>query len=734
MLLSIALSALTPIVTQPAPIFLTVLVIILFAPMLLTRLRIPHVIGLILAGVLVGPYGINLLARDMSFEVFGQVGILYLMFLAGLEIDMYNLKKNLRRGLFFGLTTFLVPLIIGVIGATAFLHLEGLSALLLASMFAAHTLIAYPIVSRFGLSKEPSVVIAVAGTIMAVLGSLIVVASVTGVYREGAFSVGRLFSLLGALLAFCAVTIYLYPRLTRWFFRKYSDGVAQFIYVLAMVFLAATVAVWIGIEGVFGAFFAGLTLNRYIPARSRLMNRIEFVGNAIFIPYFLIGVGMLINVRVIASNWDTLYVAAVMSAVAMAGKWLSAWITQLRFKMSSLDRSIMYQLSNAHTAVALAVVMIGYSMKLFDEEILNGTVVMILVTCTVSSFGTARAASRLRMQMFSGNSLKDNDRSHKRPARRTLVTVANPLTTPQLVDLAIFMGRGINPDSKMYALHVRNDNSASSRAIGRNSLDVAEQTAAASDMKLKPIERFDLNIVTGVLNTISERDITEVFIGLHRRTAIIDSFYGNKIEQLLKATNRMVVISRCFIPVNTATRIVVSVPPKAQFETGFRRWVEAVGNLTVQLGCRTIFCCQPETRRYIESVYFNGGYQFRREFRDTNDWDDFVLLANRVNDDDLLIVITSRRSAVSYSSDMDLMPEFMQKYFSSNNLIIMFPEQFGAVENLETMAEVMSTDLMAAPSTLTIKMLQLYRGLVDRYRHLRHRRHQRRDDDNPLNL
>ncbi|MCH5347450.1 MAG: cation:proton antiporter, partial [Muribaculaceae bacterium] len=359
------LATAAPLITQPAPIFLTVLVIILLAPMLLNRLRIPHVIGLILAGIVVGPYGVNLLARDMSFEVFGQVGILYLMFLAGLEIDMYNLKRNLRRGLFFGVMTFVLPLVIGVIGATVFLHRDLLSALLLASMFSAHTLIAYPIISRFGLSKSPAVVIAIAGTILTVVGSLIIVAATTGIYREGEFSLGHISWLLGGLVLFCIATIYIFPRLTRWFFKKYSDGIAQFIYVMAMVFLAATVASWIGIEGIFGAFLAGLTLNRYIPARSRLMSRIEFVGNAIFIPYFLIGVGMLINVKVISSSWDTVYVAAVMSAIAMAGKWLAAFVTQLRFKMSNLDRSVMYQLSNAHTAVALAVVMIGYGMKLF---------------------------------------------------------------------------------------------------------------------------------------------------------------------------------------------------------------------------------------------------------------------------------------------------------------------------------------------------------------------------------
>ena len=271
------------------------------------------------------------------------------------------------------------------------------------------------------------------------------------------------------------------------------------------------------------------------------MGRLEFVGNAIFIPYFLIGVGMLIDLHVVMDGWTTLYTAAVMSAVAMLSKWIAAWVTQKVYRLTPVDRSIMYQLSNAHTAVALAVVMIGYEMHLFDVTVLNGTVVMILVTCTVSSFGTERAASRLKVQLLEQadeDSVRDDATTHP----RTLVAISNPLTAPSIVDLALSMRF---PDTSvagdLYALHVRNDNSASSKAIGRNSLDVAERAASAVETNLTAIERFDLNFITGVLNTMEERDITELVLGIHRRTSIIDSFLGEKIEQLLRSTNRMVV-------------------------------------------------------------------------------------------------------------------------------------------------------------------------------------------------
>ncbi len=715
-----AIHATAPVITSPVPIFLVVLLIILFAPILLAKLKIPHVIGLILAGVVVGPYGVNLLARDMSFEVFGQVGILYLMFLAGIEIDMYHLKKNLKKGIVFGLYTFFIPLLFGAVASSVFLHLDALTSVLLASMFAAHTLIAYPIVSRFGLNKSPAVIIVIAGTIFTVLGSLMVLAGAVGVFKEGEFRVLNSLRLFGGLLLYVMAVTYVYPRITRWFFKRYNDNITQFIYVLSMVFLAAQVAILIGIEGVFGAFFAGLVLNRYIPSRSALMTRIEFVGNAIFIPYFLIGVGMLINIRVVASDWNTIYVAGVMSVTSMICKWLAAYATQRSFKLSTVDRSILYQLSNAHTAVALAVVMIGFDMGIFDEAILNGTIIMILITCTVSSLGTYRAAMKLKILQLSTDELAISSEREKQQGN-VLIPISNPATATQLVDLALMMRGQVTERSNVYALYVRNDNTPMSRAIGRNSLDIAERTAASVDQTITGLERYDLNFVTGVINAIEERDIDQVVIGLHRRTTVIDSFFGDKLMQLLKATHRMVVISRCFIPVNTVTRIVVTVPEKAQYETGFSRWVCAIANLTRQLGCRVIFCCYADTRVAISNVLRSGRYDIRSEYREVTQWDDFILLANRILDDDLFVVVNARRASISFTSDMDTLPDFLQKYFSNNNLIVIYPEQFGEQPAMATMAENLSTDIVSAPSPLWVRIMNYYRAAIRFRKRFTHR-------------
>ena len=703
----------TPLVTNPVLIFFIVLAIILLAPVILNRFKIPHIIGLIVAGIVVGPYGFHVLAYDMSFELFGKVGLLYLMFLAGIEIDMYHLKLNFKRGLVFGVLTFMLPMIIGTLASVYLLGMEWVTSLLLASMYASHTLSSYPVVARFGISKNPAVLIAIVGTIIAVIGALLVLAAAVNVHNTGEFNVNDLLWLLGRLVIYCTVMMVVYPRVTRWFFKNFSDKVTQFVYIMALVFLASWFAQAIGLEAVLGAFFAGLVLNRFIPNASPLMSRIEFVGNAIFIPYFLIGVGMMINTRVIA-NVDTIVVALNMITVAIVAKWLAAWFAQKIYRMGGDERKVLFGLTTAHTAVALAVVTIGYNLHLMDETVLNGTVLMILVTCAIAPIVTSGAATRIKIKMLEEGESKA-DVSRRQLDTNTLIPVATPMAAQPLVELALLM-RSVSGRQNIYALHVRNDNSSKSRALGRSSLEQAQKAAASVDATITPIERYDMSTPIGILNTIEERDITDVILGMHRKSLVIDSFFGPKIEHLLKTTNKMLIISRCYVPLNTITRIVVSVPPKAQYETGFRRWVVKVGNLAREIGCRVIFCCHPETRPLIRGVLHSERLEIRNEYRDVEQWDDFVLLANRILDDDLLVVVSARRTSVSFSADMDSIPGFVQRYFSHNNLIVLYPEQFGEEDKLTTFVDPLSTDMNLAPLSIWMRMSEWYRSVVTKRR------------------
>lgn len=704
------------LVTQPVQIFFIVLAIILLAPLLLNKLKIPHIIGMIVAGVIVGPYGFNVLDNDSSFAIFGQVGLLYLMFLAGLEIDMYHLKLNLRRGLLFGVLTLTIPLILGVLTSVYLLHVDWPTACLLGAMYASHTLLSYPVAARFGITKAPAVLIAIVGTIIAVIGALLVLAGTVSVHEEGYFNPSAILLLMLRLTVWVVVLLYAYPRIVRMFFKKFPDKVIQYVFVLTLVFLAACSAQFIGLEPVLGAFFAGLLLNRYVPISSPLMNSIEFVGNALFIPYFLISVGMMINVRVLG-NVQTLTVAAIMLAVALGSKWLPAYIAQKINHLDSYSRNVMFGLTAAHTAVALAVVTVGYRMDMFDERILNSTIVVILITCALAPIFTSASAPKLKVKMME----EDGDIIRHTRVNNTLIAVANPLTTPPLVEMAMLM-RNERGQHNFYAIHVRNENSTQAKSTSRASLEAARRTGATADINIQTLERFDLNTVTGILNTIEEREVTEIILGIHRRVTIIDSFFGSKVEQLLRSTNKMVMITRCFIPVNTITRVVVWVPVDAQYETGFSRWVRAVARLTRQVGCRITFCCPGDVQPLIRGVLYAENYGIRCEFRTIDSQDDIVLMANKIADDDLFVVIGARVQSVSYRPEMSELPGFLQKYLSINNIMMIYPEQFGEAPTLTSFTDPMSTDIQSAPSPIIRSLKQRFRALKRYLRHILGRR------------
>lgn len=700
------------LVTQPIPIFFIVLAIILLAPLLLNRLKIPHIIGMIVAGVIIGPHGFDVLRNDSSFAIFGQVGLLYLMFLAGLEIDMYHLRLNLRRGLLFGLLTLFIPLGLGIGTSLWLLHLPLTASLLLGAMYAAHTLIAYPVAARFGITKAPAVLVAVVGTIIAVVGSLFVIALAVNTGADGSFNIRAMLWLMLRFVLWLVAILYVYPRLTRWFFRTYSDRVTQYVFVMAMVFLAAWTGQIIGLEGILGAFFAGLVLNRYIPPASPLMSATEFVGNALFIPYFLISVGMMINLRVVA-NTDTLTVAAIMLAVALISKWIPALIVQRVNGYGNSSRKVMFGLTAAHTAVALAVVTLGHDLGILSGVMLNATILVILVTCGIAPVITASAAPKLKISMLGDDDVILNTR-----VNNTLIAVSNPLTAPSLMDLGVLM-RNDRGKHSFYAIHVRNDNSASAKALSRQSLTLARNTAASANVKVDEIERYDINIVTGMLNAISERDITEVIMGMHRRSTVIDTFYGTKIEQLLRSTNRMVIIARMFIPVNTVSRIVVFVPRGAQYETGFSRWVRALARLTRQLGCRIIFCCHADIQPLIRGVIYHENYGLRCEFRTVGSLDDMILLTGRVHDDDLFAIVSARSNSVSHTDEVTEIPGLVQRNFSRNNLLVIYPEQFGEETAVPTsFIDPMATDIATSPSPLLLRAAAAVRSLRNALRHL----------------
>ena len=664
-------------VTDPTWIFFLVLVIILFAPIVLERLRIPHIIGMILAGVVIGEHGFNILARDSSFELFGKVGLYYIMFLAGLEMNMEDFKSIRVKATVLGLLAFIFPLGIGIWTNLHLLDYSLTTSVLLASMYASHTLIAYPIVIRYGINRQRAVSIAVGGTAVTDTLTLLVLAVIGGMYKGETSDMFWIWLVL-KVVVLSVVIMYAFPRIGRWFFRRYSDNVVQYIFVMAMVFLGAGLMEFVGMEGILGAFLAGLVLNRLIPHVSPLMSHLEFVGNALFIPYFLIGVGMLIDVNVLFGHIDSLKVAVVMIIVALLGKWIASWLTQKIYKMRSLERELMFGLSNAQAAATLAAVLVGYNIilpngeRLLNEDVLNGTILLILVTCVVSSFITEHAAKRIAMD----DAEVDGEKTQEKET--FLIPVSNPETLESLMSLAM-IARDEKQQDNLVALSVVNDNndSVKQEMRGKRNLERAAQITAATNVRLKTVSRFDLNITTGILHTAKEYNATNIIIGLHCKMSIVDSFFGKLTENLLKNTYLQVMVARFLMPVNTLRRIIVAVPPKAEFEHGFIKWITHMCRMSSQLGCRVHFYAHPQTLGYIRGYIQKKHKDTRAAYSELEDWDDLLILTGQVNYDHLLVIISARRGSISYDSAFERLPMQISKYFNNNSIMLLYPEQKG---------------------------------------------------------
>ena len=675
-------------ITAPTQIFFLVLCIILFAPIIMGKLRIPHIVGMVLAGVLVGPHGFNILAKDDSFDLFGHVGLFYIMFLAGLEMNMSNFRKNRVRTFTHGIMAFVTPMVMGFIVNRGILHYNVLTSVLLASMYASHTIITYPIVMRFGLTRQRSVTIAVGATAITDTLTLLVLAIVGGLFK-GDITGGFWLMLFLKIAVVFLIIMYVFPVIARYFFHHYEDNVAQFIFVLAMTFLGAGMMELIGMEGLLGAFLTGLVLNRFVPNTSPLMHNLEFVGNAIFIPYFLIGVGMLVNVKLLFGGMGTLQVAAVMIAVALTSKWIASLATQKLFGMRSIEREMIYGLSNAQAGATLAAVMVGYNLimpdgqRLLNDDVLNGTVILILVTCIFSSFMTERASKQIALENQAA--IPEDEKADD---EKIMVPMKHTETADSLIGLAILM-RNRTLNRGIVALNVVYDdtNRLEYQERGRQLLEHVTKVASYSDMMVQTQVRIATNITNGIKHAFKEFNASEIIMGMHTQQKSAKQFWGEFIPGLFSGLNRQIMIVRCLRPLNTIRRIQVAVPSRAEFEPGFYRWLERLTRMAENLECRIQFHAKRETLSLINQYVQNRHPNVNAEYTFMAHWIDLYKLADGVKDDHLFVVITARKGTISYKSALDRLPDELTKYYSDKSLMIIFPDQYGEQSGAMTFAE-----------------------------------------------
>jgi Kef-type K+ transport system membrane component KefB len=594
--------------------------------------------------------------------------LLYIMFIAGLELDMNEFNKHKYKSLIFGFFTFIFPIAIGLPVCYYLLGYGFNTSLLIASMFATHTLIAYPIVNRLGIAKNQAVAITVGGTILTDTAVLLILAIISGT-TSGEATSGLWTRLLISILCFAAIVYFVIPRIASWFFRRLEDEKnAHFIFVLLVVFLTAFIAELAGLEPIIGAFAAGLTLNRLIPHTSSLMNRIEFVGNALFIPFFLISVGMLIDFRVLTNGPQALIVAATLTLVALAGKWIAAQLSGRVFKYSKEQRNLIFGLSSAHAAATLAVILVGYNLGLINDHVLNGTIVLILITCVIASFITEKAGKEVVLHM-------DNE-PHQAVlnTQRVLVPIANPETMEKLIDFSMVIKNPKDLSPIVGITVVKDDDQAQTRLLqSKKLLDKAIVYAASADQKIEIMSTIDRNITSGIKRIATEKFITDIVAGWSPQKGLADIIFGQTFDKLVKQTSQTMFITRFTMPLNVHKNILLICPFFAEKEPGFYKWVINIFRVASQLSTGIQLYAPMEVEIAIREFAGLNKVAVNIEYRGNIDLGDIHILVPKIQPYDMIALVSSREGGISYTPVLDILPKKMSKYFQANSLVFIYP-------------------------------------------------------------
>ncbi|HNK61960.1 MAG TPA: cation:proton antiporter [Chitinophagaceae bacterium] len=672
---------------NPVLIFSLILFIILLSPILLKRLNIPGIIGLIISGVIIGPHGLNILAKNSAVDLFSTIGLLYIMFIAGLELDMNEFKANRNKSIVFGFFTFIIPLAIGFPVCYYLLQYNFDASFLTASMFATHTLVAYPIVSKLGISKNQAVAITVGGTILTDTAVLIILAVIMG-KSQGTLNQEFWVQLGVSLTIFSIIMFLIIPRIAKWFFRKLeSEKHSHYIFVLSVVFFAAFLAEVAGVEAIIGAFVAGLALNKLIPHSSALMNRIEFIGNALFIPFFLISVGMLVDISVLFSGPMAWIIAITLSVVAILGKWMAAKMTQLVFRYSKAQGKLIFGLSGAHAAATLAVILVGYEAKILDENILNGTIILILITCIVASLATEKAAKKIILEteedpaaLLQADHIKNE---------HILIPIANIENLEKLLELSIFIKdkKSVNPISVLSV--VSNNEEAELKIVNaRNKLESFVKTASAAETKINIITTIDHNAISGI-SRISREIMADLIIReWPAKTGFLDKLVGETVDSVLTSTEKNTFICYLNKPLVLHKRIIIAAPPLCEHEIGFELWITKISRLSQELSIPVHLYCNSTTGKAVSKTMAIAKLPIPFSLIPFDDWDDFLILARNIQENDLFVLISARKGTASYTQVLDNLPAKLEKHFAANSRVIIFPQQHKTQEGLEVFDDI----------------------------------------------
>lgn len=663
--------------TNPVLVFSLILLIILLSPLILKRFNIPGIIGLIISGVIIGPYGLNFLEKNSAIDLFSTIGLLYIMFIAGLELDLNEFKINKNKSFLFGFLTFIIPLAVGYPILRFALGYDVNASFLTASMFSTHTLVAYPIVSRLGISKNQAVAVTVGGTILTDTAVLLILALIIG-NSQGNLDSGFWLRLLVSIAIFGAIMFYVIPRIAKWFFQKLeSEKHSHYIFVLSVVFFAAFLAEVAGLEKIIGAFVAGLALNKLIPHTSALMNRIEFIGNSLFIPFFLISVGMIVDVSVITNGPWAIIIALVLTATSLFGKWLAALFTQLILKYKPAQRRLIFGLSASHAAATLAVILVGFQNKIIDENILNGTIILILITCIVASYTTERAGKQILLENDEDDNQSLSTPLKPKSEEQILVSIGANTNLEKLLEFAQLIQdkRSINPISFLSV--VPNDEVAERNlAKSKRKLEEIVKQGAATETKVTPITTIDHNVANGISRVSKEISADYIIVGWMEKTGFFDKLLGEKADAIINNVDKTLFICQLDKPFVSFKRLVIISPDLAEREIAFKDWVQKTAKIAKELSIPMVHYGDEKTHEAIKHELQLSKNMVNITYKTIPDFDDFVKLTHEIHPEDLMVLISSRKGSISYISELNDLPITLEKHFEDHSKIIVYPQQF----------------------------------------------------------
>ncbi len=652
-------------ITDNVLLFLVLLLVVFLAPTISRWIKLPGVVGIILAGVALGPNGINLISMTTAIELLGSVGLLYIMFIAGLEINMTDFLRNKNKSIVFGLLTFLIPQITGMI-IFRLLGFSWAASILIASMFASHTLVGYPVITKLGITKNIAVLTTVGGTIitdtLALLILAIIARSVTG-----ELDLNYWISLTLFVSVYFAIIIYFLPILGRWFFKHNEDGSAQFYFVLVVAFGCSFLAKVIGIEPIIGAFLAGLVLNRMIPVTSTLMNRVQFVGNSLFIPFFLLYIGMIVNIELLIKNPSAWIVMFVMLFTNMITKYVSSKLTQKIFKFSSAEGWVIFGLSTTEAAATLAATLVGYRLKIIGDDVLNGVILMILITCIIGPIVVEFFGKKI-VQQKSKSNLQKIDFKH------IIVPVYNPNTIHKLLSMALVLKEfGLNTVSALYIM-TNNNNILEENKKANIAFETAKKAMQNTGYNLNTIKRIDLNVANGITRAAIEEHADAIVMGWNEKITPQEKIFGTTLDQLLKNSNHPIFVCRAEYLKKNIKRLLLYLNTDALNEPGFIVVFNSIISLSIDINVEVMLVAKQNLFSASESM---GLLKIENKNLKTYDLTDekshFEQISDLINENDLFVVIGARRRNSSWLYPNEKLPHKIANKYPDLNFIFAYP-------------------------------------------------------------